>query len=94
VKFTPLDQEERLPRELILDGRLARQDFDGWFVADLRRFRLLAKGHIAGFLWAPALLAVLAAVIWAGGDPLAAAVACALLFGFFWLVTSPDDRAT
>jgi hypothetical protein len=33
-------------------------------------------------------------VIWAGGNPVAALVACALLFGFFWLVTSRRDRVT
>jgi len=38
-------------------------------------------------------LAALAAVIWAGGDPLLAAASCALLFGFFWLVSFPGDRA-
>jgi hypothetical protein len=94
VVFAPLDSEERLPRELVLDRQTVRDDDDGWFVVDLRNYRLLGKRHLAGFLWAPALLVALAGVIWAGGDPLAASVACGLLVGFFWLVTSPRGRAT
>ena len=82
------DAEERLPRELLL------KDEPAWFGVELRRFRLLAKRRIPLFLWAPALLAGLAVVILAGGNPLAASAACVLLFGFFWLVTSPQDSAT
>ncbi len=84
----PLDAEERVPRELLLE------DDPAWFGEEVRRYRLLGKGHIPRFLWVPALLAALAVVIWAGGDPLVASAACALLFGFLWLVTSPHDGAT
>jgi hypothetical protein len=86
--FDPPDAEERLPRELLLKHDPA------WFGVELRRFRLLGKRRIPWFLWTPAPLAILAVMILAGGDPLAASAACLLLFGFFWLVTSPQDSAT
>ena len=96
--FAPLDTEERLPRELLLDGQES-----GWFggpVRDFlgaglptRRYRLIGKRHIAGFLWGPALMAALALVIWAGGNLLAALAAFAMLLALFWLITSPADQA-
>ncbi len=83
---SPPDAEERLPRELLVEEDPA------WFGEELRRYRLLVKRRVPWFLWAPGLLAALAVVIWAGGNPVAASVACALLLGFFWLITSPHDR--
>jgi hypothetical protein len=58
-----------------------------------RRYRLIGGRQVAGFLWGPALMAALALVIWAGGDPLAASVAFVMLFALFWLITSPADQA-
>jgi hypothetical protein len=85
--FGPLDAEERLLRELL------RDDANAWFGEEVHRYRLLGKRQISRLLLAPALLAALTVVIWAGGDPVAASAACALLFGFLWLVTPPADRA-
>ena len=39
--FAPLDADERLPRELLLEGR---------------RFRSVGRRELAGLLWLPALL--------------------------------------
>jgi hypothetical protein len=59
--FAPLDAEERLPRELLMEGR---------------RFRSLGRREAAGILWLPSLLLSLTAVKWMGGGA-AAAVAAA-----------------
>jgi hypothetical protein len=55
--FSPLDADERLPRELLLEGR---------------RFRSLGRREAAGVLWLPSLLLTLTAVKWMGGSGLAA----------------------
>ena len=88
ASLSPRDAAERLPRELLVE------DEAPWFGEEGRRYRLLVKRRIPWFLWAPGLLAALAVSIWAGGNPVAASVACVLLLGFFWLVTSPHDRTT
>jgi len=65
--FAPLDADERLPRELLLDGR---------------RFKSLGRREAAGVLWLPSLLLSLTAVSWIGGSGLAAiGVATAVLVG-------------
>ncbi len=48
--FAPLDANERLPRELILEGR---------------RYSTLGRRELAGALWLPALFLILALVRWA-----------------------------
>jgi hypothetical protein len=55
--FSPLDADERLPRELLLEGR---------------RFRSLGRREAAGVLWLPSLLLTITAVKWMGGSGLAA----------------------
>ena len=55
--FAPLDAEERLPRELLMEGR---------------RFRSLGRREAAGILWLPSLLLSLTAVKWMGGGAPAA----------------------
>lgn len=63
--FAPLDADERLPRELLLEGR---------------RFRSVGRRELAGFLWLPALLAALEAVSrLGGGAPIAVGAAVAVL---------------
>ncbi|HLQ62218.1 MAG TPA: hypothetical protein VK131_10165, partial [Candidatus Acidoferrales bacterium] len=49
--FTPLDPDERLPRELLLQGRA----------------RTTGRREIAGLAWLPALMLVWLLVGWAGG---------------------------
>src|SRR5258708_40331960 len=70
--FAPLDPNERLPRELLLEKR------EG-FTWGLR----MGRQHIAGALWLPTLLATLAGVTWvAGSATLALIVAGILLLCF------------
>jgi hypothetical protein len=65
--FAPLDADERLPRELLLEAR---------------RFKSLGRREAAGVLWLPSLLLSLTAVTWIGGSGLAAiGVAAAVLVG-------------
>jgi hypothetical protein len=65
--FAPLDPDERLPRELLLEGR---------------RFRSVGRREAAGLLWLPALLASMAVVSkFGGGAPAAVGGAAALLAG-------------
>ena len=65
--FAPLDADERLPRELLLEGR---------------RFRSLGRREAAGVLWLPSLLLAVTAVTWLGGSGAAAiGVAAAVLVG-------------
>jgi hypothetical protein len=72
--FAPLDADERLPRELLLDGR---------------RFKSLGRREAAGFLWLPSLLLSLTAVTWIGGSGLAAiGVSAAALVGLGLFATS------
>jgi hypothetical protein len=69
--FAPLDVDERLPRELVMDGR---------------RFKSLGRREAAGILWLPSLLLSLTAVKWMGGSaPVALATAGGVLvaLGFF-----------
>jgi hypothetical protein len=67
--FAPLADEERLPRELLLEGQ---------------RYRTCA-GPIIGFLWPLAFFATLAIVYWISQDALAALLAAIPLLGAFWL---------
>ena len=65
--FAPLDANERLPRELLLESR---------------RFRSLGRREAAGVLWLPLLLVGLTAVSWFGwSGPVAIGVAAAVLAG-------------
>jgi hypothetical protein len=65
--FAPLDADERLPRELLLEGR---------------RYRSLGRREAAGVLWLPSLLLTLYVVNWLGlGGPVAIAVAVSVLVG-------------
>jgi hypothetical protein len=60
--FAPLDADERLPRELLLEGR---------------RYRSLGRREAAGVLWLPSLLLTLYVVNWLGLGGLAAIVTAA-----------------
>jgi hypothetical protein len=72
--FAPLDPNERLPRELLLE-RSARLPWPLWgFV--------IGRQHVAGLLWIPALLVTLALFSWLG-NPIAALAAVAPLLVAF-----------
>jgi hypothetical protein len=63
--FAPLDADERLPRELLIESK---------------RFRSVGRRELAGFLWFPALLVSLTAVgRFGGGAPAVVGTAAAVL---------------
>jgi Flp pilus assembly protein TadB len=64
--FAPLDPDERLPRELLLEGR---------------RGRSVGRRELAGILWLPALCLVLFVSAWAKLDALAAVAMIGATFG-------------
>ncbi len=70
--FRPLDPNERLPRELLLE----KQPGVTW---GLR----MGRQHIAGALWLPVLLTTLGLVIWTMHSAVLALVAAAVLLAGF-----------
>ncbi|MGH7761126.1 MAG: hypothetical protein ACREOY_06885 [Candidatus Dormibacteraceae bacterium] len=76
--FAPLDAEERLPRELILEAR---------------RHKTLGRRELAGALWLPALFGIIALISWAHARPLEAFAVVGLLYGGFWAFILFGDRA-
>jgi hypothetical protein len=77
--FAPLDANERLPRELILEGR---------------RHKTVGRRELAGALWLPALLLILALVAWARADALAAFSLIAFLYAGFWAFVLFGERSS
>jgi hypothetical protein len=77
--FAPLDANERLPRELVLEAR---------------RHKTLGRRELAGALWLPALFLIVALVAWARVNALAAFSAIALLYAGFWAFVLFGERAS
>jgi hypothetical protein len=77
--FAPLDANERLPRELILEAK---------------RHRTLGRRELAGALWLPALFLIIALISWARFSPLEAFAVVTLLYGGFWAFILFGDRAS
>jgi hypothetical protein len=77
--FAPLDANERLPRELILEAR---------------RHRTLGRRELAGALWLPAMFLMIALVAWAHVSAVDALVAVVLLYGGFWAFVLIGERAS
>jgi hypothetical protein len=77
--FAPLDASERLPRELILEGR---------------RHKTVGRRELAGALWLPALLLILTLVAWARVDALTAFSLIALLYAGFWAFVLFGERSS
>jgi hypothetical protein len=75
--FAPLDADERLPRELLIDSR---------------RFRTLGRREAAGVLWLPSLLLSLTAVRWMGGNAPVAVGAAAAVLGALVLYAKSGKR--
>lgn len=73
--FAPLDPEERLPRELLIEQR---------------RFRSVGRREAAGLLWLPELLAAITAVRWVGGGAPAAVGAAAAVLASLSLFARSD----
>jgi hypothetical protein len=88
--FAPLDPNERLPREqLIQENRnwtmqeyrnWTMQKNGNWTIWDLR----LGRQFVAGMLWAPAMLIVAGLTMRVTGSPLAAFAAIGALLVAFW----------
>ena len=77
--FAPLDADERLPRELILEAR---------------RHKTLGRRELAGALWLPALFLIMALISWARFSALEAFALVSLLCGGFWAFILFGDRAS
>jgi hypothetical protein len=76
--FAPLDPDERLPCELLIEQR---------------RFRSVGRREAAGLLWLPALLVSLTAVRWMGGGaPAAVGTAAAVLASLSVFARSDKPR--
>jgi hypothetical protein len=75
--FKPLDAHDRLPRELLLEGR---------------RHRVLGRRELAGVLWLPALLLVLTLAGAQGMSGLMVMGILALMFIGFAVFALTDDR--
>jgi hypothetical protein len=77
--FAPLDADERLPRELILEAR---------------RHRTLGRRELAGALWLPALFLIIALISWARFSALEAFGLVSILYGGFWAFILFGDKAS
>ncbi len=75
--FAPLDPNERLPRELLMEAR---------------RYRSLGRRELAGALWLPAVWAILSVGGWITGDLLVVLGVIALVYAAFWLFALAGDR--
>jgi hypothetical protein len=75
--FAPLDPDERLPRELLLEGRHGRP---------------VGRRELAGILWLPALCLVLFLSAWAKLDALAALAMISAAFGGLLALAMSGDR--
>jgi|SRR5215831_11200310 len=67
--FAPLDPDERLPRELLMEGR---------------RYRQIGRRELAGALWLPALCLLLALSGRVTSSGLVVLGAISLMYGGFW----------
>ncbi len=75
--FAPLDPDERLPRELLIESR---------------RYRSIGRRELAGALWLPVLWAVLSVGGWITGDALVVLGAVALAFCALWMFALSGGR--
>src|ERR1700693_716690 len=77
--FAPLDANERLPRELILEAK---------------RHKTLGRRELAGALWLPALFLIIAMISWAHVSSQGAFGLIGLLYAGFWAFILFEDRAS
>lgn len=75
--FAPLDPNERLPRELLIEAR---------------RYRQLGRRELAGALWLPSLFVVLSLAAWQKVSSVEALGAVVVLFAGFGVFALSDDR--
>ncbi len=75
--FSPLDPNERLPRELLMEAK---------------RYRTIGRRELAGALWLPALWLILSASGWITGDLMVVLGVIALAFAGLWVFALSGDR--
>jgi hypothetical protein len=75
--FAPLDPDERLPRELILEGK---------------HHTMLGRRELAGALWLPALFVILFLAGWGKLDAVTAIAVIATVFVGLWAFVLFGDR--
>ena len=75
--FAPLDPNERLPRELLMEGR---------------RYRSIGRRELAGALWLPAVWVIIAFGGWITGDLLVVLGVIAVVYAAFWMFVLAGDR--
>ena len=75
--FAPLDPNERLPRELIMEGK---------------RHKALGRRELAGALWLPALFLILFVAGWGKLDAVLAVAVIATAFLGLWAFILFGDR--
>ena len=75
--FKPLDPNERLPRELLMESR---------------RYGSIGRRELAGALWLPALWAILSVGGWITGDVLVVLGAVALVYAALWTFVLSGER--
>ncbi|HVH63631.1 MAG TPA: hypothetical protein VNA65_08520 [Candidatus Dormibacteraeota bacterium] len=75
--FAPLDPDERLPRELLIESR---------------RYRSLGRTELAGALWLPALFVILAVSGWVTNSVLIVLGIIALTYIGFWAFAHSGSR--
>lgn len=76
--FAPLDPNERLPRELLIEGR---------------RYRSLGRTELAGALWLPTLFVILAVSGWFTSSVLIVLGIIVLAYVAFWAFAHSGPRA-
>ena len=75
--FAPLDEEERLPRELILEEK---------------RHKAVGRRELAGAIWLPSIFVILFLAGWGKLDAVAAFVAIAIAFVGLWAFVLIGNR--
>jgi hypothetical protein len=75
--FSPLDPNERLPRELVEEGR---------------RHRRVGRRELAGLMWLPVVFVLLMLFGWTGANGLVALVASIVVLGGLFLFAFSGGR--
>jgi hypothetical protein len=75
--FSPLDPDERLPREMVEEGR---------------RYKKVGRRELAGFMWFPVVFLLLTIFGWTGTNALVALVASIVALGALFLFAFSGRR--
>jgi hypothetical protein len=75
--FAPLDPDERLPREMVEEGR---------------RYKTVGRRELAGFMWFPTVFVLLAVFGWTGPNLVIALIASVCVLGGLFLFAFSGGR--